>query len=165
MQAASRTYVRDITLALTGDAAELEQRAKARRAEKPATDWMMMIFWIVVVLWLIWVMSRGAQTSSAQRRYGGPVIIPGPGWGGGGEAGKVAASQVVVALVAASPVVAVASAAVALRAVGRESRMEQLRANERAAMSRMSSPAQRKKPAARSSLWAPTHPMITLALG
>jgi uncharacterized protein len=74
--------VRDITLALTGDAAELEQRAKARRAEDPTTDWMMVIFWILVMLWFIWVMWRSSQTPSAQRRYGGPVIIAGPGWGG-----------------------------------------------------------------------------------
>jgi uncharacterized protein len=75
--------VRDITLALTGDAAEVEQRAKARRADDPTIDWMMVIFWSFILLWFIWVMWRSAQTPAARGRYGGPIIIPGPGWGGG----------------------------------------------------------------------------------
>ena len=87
--------VRDITLTLTGDAAELEQRAKARRVHEPTTDWIMVIFWMVIISWFIWVMGRRAQSPSSQSRYrgsahmpasrggsGGPVIIPGPGWGG-----------------------------------------------------------------------------------
>jgi uncharacterized protein len=74
--------VRDITLALTGDAAEVEQRAKARHGKEPTMDWTMVIFWTVILLWFIWVMGRSAQTPSAQGRYGGPIIIPGPGWGG-----------------------------------------------------------------------------------
>jgi uncharacterized protein len=74
--------VRDITLALTGDAAEVEQRAKARHGKDPTMDWTMVIFWTVILLWFIWVMWRSAQTPSAQGRYGGPIIIPGPGWGG-----------------------------------------------------------------------------------
>ena len=75
--------VRDITLALTGDAAEVEQRAKARRADDPTFDWITVIFWIAIILWFIWVMWRSAQTPAARGRYGGPIIIPGPGWGGG----------------------------------------------------------------------------------
>ena len=87
--------VRDITLTLTGDAAELEQRAEARRAQDPTTDWVMVIFWMVIISWFIWVSWRSAQATSAQGRYGGsaqtpssrgryrgPIIIPGPGWGG-----------------------------------------------------------------------------------
>jgi len=87
--------VRDITAALTGDAAEVEQRAKARHGKDPTMDWTMVIFWTVILLWFIWVMWRSAQTPSAQGRYrgsaqtpssrgryGGPIIIPGPGWGG-----------------------------------------------------------------------------------
>ena len=87
--------VRDITAALTGDAAEVEQRAKARHDKDPTMDWTMVIFWTVILLWFIWVMWRSAQTPSAQGRYGGsaqtpssrgryggPIIIPGPGWGG-----------------------------------------------------------------------------------
>ena len=78
--------VRDITLSLTGDAAELEERAKARHdADNPTIDWIMVIFWTLIILWFIWVMWRSAQTPAARGRYGGPIIIiPGPGWGGGG---------------------------------------------------------------------------------
>src|SRR5262245_63746021 len=77
--------VRDITKVLTGDAAEVEQRAKARQthARDPDMDWTMVVFWIVILLWFIWVMWRSSQTPAAAGRYGGPIIIPGPGWGGG----------------------------------------------------------------------------------
>jgi uncharacterized protein len=75
--------VRDIQLALTGDAAEVEQRAKARHTDDPAMDWVTVIFWTVILLWFIWVMWRSAQAPAARGRYGGPIIIPGPGWGGG----------------------------------------------------------------------------------
>ncbi len=87
--------VRDITLTLTGDAAELEQRSKSRRVQEPTTDWVMVIFWMVIISWFIWVMWRRAQAPSAQGRYGGsaqtpssrgryggPIIIGAPGWGG-----------------------------------------------------------------------------------
>src|SRR6516162_2403767 len=81
--------VRDITLALTGDAAEVEQRAKARQthAKDPDMDWTMVVFWIVILLWFIWVMWRSSQTPAAAGRYGGPIIVPGPGWGGGFSGG------------------------------------------------------------------------------
>jgi hypothetical protein len=36
---------------LTGDAAEVEQRAKARRADDPTIDWIMVIFWSFIILW------------------------------------------------------------------------------------------------------------------
>src|SRR5215467_8324939 len=77
--------VRDITKVLTGDAAEVEQRAKARQihARDPDMDWTMVVFWIVILLWFIWVMWRSSQTPAAAGRYGGPIIVPGPGWGGG----------------------------------------------------------------------------------
>jgi uncharacterized protein len=76
--------VRDITLALTGDAAELEERAKARHdAASRTIDWLMVIFWTLIILWFIWVMWRSAQQPGLSgRRGGGPVFIPGPGWGG-----------------------------------------------------------------------------------
>jgi uncharacterized protein len=81
--------VRDITLTLTGDAAEVEERAKARYdADDPAIDWIMVIFWTLIILWFLWVMWRSAQTPAARGRSGGPIIIiPGPGWGGGGWGG------------------------------------------------------------------------------
>ena len=77
--------VRDITKVLTGDAAEVEQRAKARQTHTrdPDMDWTMVVFWIVILLLFIWVMWRSSQTPAAAGRYGGPIIVPGPGWGGG----------------------------------------------------------------------------------
>ena len=77
--------VRDITKVLTGDAAEVEQRAKARKAHArdPDMDWTMAFFWTVILLWFIWILWRSSQTPAAAGRYGGPIIIPGPGWGGG----------------------------------------------------------------------------------
>jgi uncharacterized protein len=83
--------VRDITLALTGDVAEVEERAKARHdADNPAIDWIMVIFWSLIILWFIWVMWRSAQQPGLRGRQGsGPIFIPGPGWGGssGGDGG------------------------------------------------------------------------------
>jgi uncharacterized protein len=79
--------VRDIRLALTGDAAEVEQPAHARRADDPAIDWITVMFWILIILWFIWVTWRSAQTPAARGRYGGPIIISGVGWGGGWGSG------------------------------------------------------------------------------
>jgi uncharacterized protein len=76
--------VRDLTLALTGDAAELEQRAKARHdADNPATDWLVVIFWTLIILWVVWSMWRASQPGYRAGRGSGPIFIPGPGWGGG----------------------------------------------------------------------------------
>lgn len=76
--------VRDITLALTGDAAELEERAKARPdADSPAVDWVMVIFWTLIILYFIWVMWRSSRQPGIRGRRSGPVFIPGPGWDGG----------------------------------------------------------------------------------
>ncbi|HZJ11220.1 MAG TPA: TPM domain-containing protein, partial [Methyloceanibacter sp.] len=42
--------VRDIALALTGDAAEVEDRAKARHdADEPAIDWFTILFWTIII--------------------------------------------------------------------------------------------------------------------
>jgi uncharacterized protein len=80
--------VRDITLALTGDAAELEERAKARPdADNPAIDWIMVIFWTLIILYFIWVMWKSSRQPGIGGRRSGPVFIPGPGWEGGGSAG------------------------------------------------------------------------------
>jgi uncharacterized protein len=76
--------VRDITLALTGDAAELEERAKARPdLDQPEVDWIMVIFWTLIILYFMWVMWRSSRQPGIRGRRSGPVIIPGPGWGGG----------------------------------------------------------------------------------
>jgi uncharacterized protein len=80
--------VRDITLALTGDAAELEERAKARPdADDPAIDWVMVIFWTLIILYFIWVMWKSSRQPGIRGRRSGPVFIPGPGWDGGGSGG------------------------------------------------------------------------------
>src|SRR4029079_10549809 len=45
--------VRDIIKVLTGDAAEVEDRAKARPdADKPEIDWLMVIFWVLMLSWI-----------------------------------------------------------------------------------------------------------------
>lgn len=81
--------VGDITKVLTGDAAEVEQRAKARQVHTrdPDMDWTMVVFWTVILLWFIWTLWRSSQTPAAAGRYGGPIVIPGPGWGRGGFSG------------------------------------------------------------------------------
>jgi uncharacterized protein len=81
----------DIEKALTGDTAELEQRAKARQdADNPAVDWIMVIFWTLIILWFVWVVWRSSQAQPGirgRRGYGGPVFIPGPSWDGGSSGG------------------------------------------------------------------------------
>src|SRR6476619_6797460 len=58
----------DIEKALTGDAAELEQRAKARQdADNPAVDWIMVIFWTLIILWFVWVVWRSSQQQPGAR--------------------------------------------------------------------------------------------------
>lgn len=84
--------VRDIVLALTGDAAEVEARAKARPdADDPAIDWLMVIFWTLIILWVVYSMWQSAgqpSRASRGRRGGGPVFFPGPGWGGSSGGGS-----------------------------------------------------------------------------
>ena len=79
--------VRDIALVLTGDAAEVEARAKARKeAEDPLFVWLFMILWLAIFLWIaysIWRSTRYAAPSG-QRGSSGPILIPGPTWDGGG---------------------------------------------------------------------------------
>lgn len=81
----------DIEKALTGDTAELEQRAKARHdADDPAVDWVMVIFWTLIILWFVYVVWRSSQAQPGvrgRRGAGGPIFIPGPGWDGGGGGG------------------------------------------------------------------------------
>jgi uncharacterized protein len=76
--------VKGIELVLTGDAAELAERVKGRRdADDPKIDWLLVLFWTLIILWFIWVTWRSTRRQ-AYRRGGGPIFIPGPGWGGGG---------------------------------------------------------------------------------
>jgi uncharacterized protein len=79
--------VRDITKVLTGDAAEVEQRAKARHdADSPAINWLMVIFWVLIISWFIWSMTRSARYAS-RSRSGGPIFLPGPSWDSGSSSG------------------------------------------------------------------------------
>jgi uncharacterized protein len=85
--------VRDITLALTGEAAVLEDHAKARHdADNPAIDWLMVIFWTIIILWFIWSAWRNMKSGYRQGAGRGPVFMPGSdsssgGWSGGGDSG------------------------------------------------------------------------------
>jgi uncharacterized protein len=78
--------VRDITKVLTGDAAEVDARAKPRHdVDEPAINWLMVIFWLLIISWFIWNLTRSAQQIGRTSR-GGPIFIPG-GWGGGSDGG------------------------------------------------------------------------------
>jgi len=82
--------VRDIILVLTGDAAEVEQRAKARHdADNSAVSWLVVIFWTLIILWIAYsVWSSARYASRAGGRGTGPIFLPGGssggGWSGGG---------------------------------------------------------------------------------
>jgi uncharacterized protein len=79
--------IRDIILVLTGDAAEVEQRAKARHdADESAINWLVVIFWTLIILWIaysIWSNARQASRAGG-RRVNGPIFLPGGGSGSGG---------------------------------------------------------------------------------
>jgi uncharacterized protein len=81
--------VRDIILVLTGDAAEVEQRGKARQdADNPTIDWIIVILFLVIWLWIaysIWQSAR--QAARAGRSGAGPILVPGPSWDGGSSSG------------------------------------------------------------------------------
>src|SRR5262245_1135523 len=82
--------VRDIALVLTGDAAEVESRAKARKeAESPLFFWLFLILWLAIFLWIAYSIWRSARYAapSGQRGSSGPIFIPGPSWNGGGGGG------------------------------------------------------------------------------
>jgi uncharacterized protein len=83
--------VRDISLALTGDAAELEARAKARHdADETAIDWFTILFYIAVFLFIIYLTRNGTIVPSGSRRSGrSSWSSSGGGWssGGGGFSG------------------------------------------------------------------------------
>jgi uncharacterized protein len=83
--------VRDIALVLTGDAAEVEARARARNdAEDPIIVWLFIILWLAIFFWIAYSMWRSAHYAAAPNaRQGtsGPIFVPGPGWDGGGWSG------------------------------------------------------------------------------
>jgi uncharacterized protein len=81
------TGVRDIALVLTGDAAEVEARAKARKeAEDPVIPWLFIILWIAILIWIAYSFWRSTRYAAPGGRSGrtGPIFIPGPGWDRGG---------------------------------------------------------------------------------
>src|SRR5262245_9004675 len=82
--------VRDIALVLTGDAAEVEARAKARKeAESPLFPWLFVILWLAIFLWIAYSIWRSARYAAplGQRGSSGPILIPGPSWNDGGGGG------------------------------------------------------------------------------
>ena len=78
--------VHDIVLSLTGDAAEVEARARARQdSDKPAIAWFTVLFYIAIFLLIIYLTRNGTYVvPSGSRRSSG-----GGGWssGGGGFSG------------------------------------------------------------------------------
>ena len=75
--------VRDVILVLTGDAAEVEQRAKARHdADERMVNWLVVIFWTLIILWIaysIWSSARYASRAGGPRRRSD--LPAGPGMG------------------------------------------------------------------------------------
>ncbi|MGH6833604.1 MAG: TPM domain-containing protein, partial [Methyloceanibacter sp.] len=78
--------VRDIILVLTGDAAEVEQRGKARRdADNPIIDWLVMILWLAIWLWIAYSIWSSVVHASRAGRSPGSIFVPGTGGSGGGS--------------------------------------------------------------------------------
>lgn len=88
--------VRDIILVLTGDAAEVEQRGKARQdADNPTLDWILVILWLAIWLWIAYSIWRSIyQAARAGRSSPGSILVPsgssdssssGGGWSSGGS--------------------------------------------------------------------------------
>jgi uncharacterized protein len=79
--------VRDIALALTGDAAELEARVNARQdADEPAIDWFTVLMYIAILLLIIYLTRNDdfRVPSGRTRRGGRSTWSSGGGWGGAG---------------------------------------------------------------------------------
>jgi len=74
--------VRDVALVLTGDAAEVEARAKARQdVEDPAIPVIFIILWLAIFIWIAYSFWRSTRYAAPGGRSGrsGPIFIPGPG--------------------------------------------------------------------------------------
>lgn len=92
--------VHDIGLVLTGDAAELEARAKQRRdADKAPIDWFTLILYIAIFILIFYLSNKGvlvapgpgtgrARSGSGGRRSGGGFSGGGGSFGGGGASGS-----------------------------------------------------------------------------
>jgi uncharacterized protein len=81
--------VRDIALVLTGDAAEVEARAKARNdADDPMIAWIFVIVWLAIWLWILYSIYRSVRYASRSGRDpAGSILVPGTGSGGSGWSG------------------------------------------------------------------------------
>jgi uncharacterized protein len=82
--------VRDITLSLTGDAAEVEARARARHdADKPAIDWFTILLYIAIFLLILYLTRNDVYVvpSSSGGRRNRSGWGTGGGWSGGGGGG------------------------------------------------------------------------------
>lgn len=78
--------VRDIGLALSGDAEEVEARAKVRRdADDPAIAWFTILFYIALFALIMYLTRNDAAVvPSSSRRGGSRWGGSGGGWSGGG---------------------------------------------------------------------------------
>ncbi|MBM3543012.1 MAG: hypothetical protein FJX44_00670 [Alphaproteobacteria bacterium] len=79
--------VSDIVRVLTGDAAEVEARARARQdADDSTIDWITVIIWTVILLWILYSIWRSIHYTprAGQRRSSGSVLDSSPSWSGGG---------------------------------------------------------------------------------
>ena len=82
--------VRDIALVLTGDAAEVEARAKARNdADNPMIAWIFFIVWLAIWLWILYSIYRSVSYASrAGKGPTGSILVPGTTWSNGGSGWK-----------------------------------------------------------------------------
>ena len=79
--------VRDIGLVLLGDAAEVEERAKARPdADEPEIDWILVLVWTLIIAWVVWSMYRSAKYGSTTGRTASGSGSSG-GWSSGSGGG------------------------------------------------------------------------------
>ena len=82
--------VRDLTLSLTGDAAEVEARARARHdADKVPIDWFTILLYIAIFLLLMYLMRNSTYVvpEGSSRRNDRSGWGSGGGWSGGGGGG------------------------------------------------------------------------------
>jgi uncharacterized protein len=83
--------VKDIVAVLTGDAAEVEQRARGGSAQPEPhwTDYLPLLIWIAIVIIILWnahrQQSMAAKSGRYTRRRGSDVIILPGGWGSSGS--------------------------------------------------------------------------------
>ena len=61
-------------------------------ADESMVNWLVVIFWTLIILWIAYsIWSSARYASRAGGRGGGPIFLPGPGWGSGpGGSGWIA---------------------------------------------------------------------------